>query len=129
MAKISFVDRYCRRVRQFLICRPEIREHILNDLRCDLEEYVERHPEATEDQLIEKFGKPESYAKAYLSTLDDDEFLTQVKIGSFRKKLWIILAAAIAVAVAATLIGMILHNNQHMGQYYTESVVTTDTLE
>ena len=119
MAKISFVDRYCRRVRQFLICRPEIREHILNDLRCDLEEYVESHPEATEDQLIEKFGKPESYAKAYLSTLDDDEFLTQVKI----------LAAAIAVAVAATLIGMILHNNQHMGQYYTESVVTTDTLE
>ena len=129
MANISFVDRYCRRGRQFLICRPEIRDHILNDLRCDLEEYVESDPEATEDQLIEKFGKPESYAKAYLSTLEDDEILTQVKIGSFRKKLWLILAAAIAVAVAATLIGMILHNNQHMGQYYTESVVTTDTLE
>ena len=106
MAKISFVDRYCRRVRQFLICRPEIREHILNDLRCDLEEYVESHPEATEDQLIEKFGKPESYNGQLKSILSNENIfgidLYKAGIGELIEEIFVKEIAG-AGAVRATL--------------------------
>lgn len=127
MAKGSFIDWYCRKVRKVLICKSEIKDQILNNLQCDLAEYVENNPEATDSQLIEKFGNPESYAKAYLATLSDDEILVRVKTGSFRKKLWIILAAVMVVAVVASIVGMIIHNNQHMGRYYTEAVSTITT--
>ena len=118
MAKGSFIDWYCRKVRKVLICKSEIKDQILNNLQCDLAAYVENNPEATDSQLIEK---------AYLATLSDDEILVRVKTGSFRKKLWIILAAVMVVAVVASIVGMIIHNNQHMGRYYTEAVSTITT--
>lgn len=96
----NVIDRYCHNVSK------ELRK-ITGDcgalpirLRNDLEDYLEENPGAVLDDVYENFGKPESYAKEYLATMNSAEIQKGLSFAKFRKKaLLSFLAAILSVAV------------------------------
>lgn len=125
MKKHSNLHKYYKKVWRALNCSSKTKRQIIDNMKSDIEEYIEVNPNASDEQIIEKFGEPEKYAKAYLTTLNEDELCKRVRINCFGKKFWIISAIIVVLVLTITVVGIISHNNKNATKYYSEDVVST----
>lgn len=125
MKKHSNLRKYYKKVWRALNCSSKAKKQIMDNMKSDIEDYIEANPNVSDEQIIEKFGEPKKYAKAYLATLDEDELCERIKINRFGKKFWVVSAIIIILILIITIVGIISHNNKKTTRYYSEDVVST----
>lgn len=93
---------YLKQVRCMLPCAAAFKKQILVNLRNDISGYMQEHPDADMENLVEAFGTPEQIAEAYIDTLSTTELAMKIRK---RTKLWrTILVVSGACVLACVLI-------------------------
>lgn len=83
--KKDLKKRYIRKIRHcFPIYGKEERKY-LKELNTYLDEYMERNPEASEEEIIQEFGSPSNAAGEYLLGADEKYLLKRLRISHFIK--------------------------------------------
>ena len=102
---------YCRRIRKRIVGPRREKAVFLEPLKGSVEEYQQEHPDATLAELCDHFGKPETIANDYISTLDD-EFVRKRLFRAKAIRIGVIIVAAIAaVALGALGAAMLLNRS------------------
>ncbi len=74
------VERYLRQVRILLPCRRTARKLILDQVRSNLNQFVEDDPSADYESIVRRFGSPRQIAATYIDEMDTDELLSDLRI-------------------------------------------------
>ena len=83
--KKDLKKRYIRKIRHcFPIYGKEERKY-LKELNTYLDEYMERNPEASEEEIIQEFGSPSNVAGEYLLGADEKYLLKRLQLSHFIK--------------------------------------------
>lgn len=122
MNKHGNMDKYYKKVWRALNCSSCTKKKILNNLKSDIEEYLEDYPNITEQEIIEKFGEPEKYAEAYISSMNNIELKKCFSINKFVKKFGIIIGLLVVLILIITVVIIISQNTKESTQYYSESI-------
>lgn len=93
---------YCRRIRKRIVGTRREKAAFLEPLKGSVEEYQQEHPDATLAELCDHFGKPETIASDYISTLDE-EFVRKRLFRAKAIRIGVIIVAAIAAVALGAL--------------------------
>ena len=99
------------------------KRHIIKALRSDVEEYLIEFPEASLENLMSRFGTPDSIAMEYVQGMPVDEIGARINSGRFNKKAVLIALAVIVASVLVFLIAMTLITWDNSTQHYTRDIV------
>lgn len=97
-----FCRSYCRRLRRALHDLPDLQRRLVPQTRDAIQDHLEQHPNATEEELYQLFGLPEQAAMTLIATLDPKEL--QERLNRYRRRrlvVWLVVAAALAYAIAS----------------------------
>lgn len=111
---------YFNAIRKELRTASSEKQQIIEALQSDIEEYLTDFPEATLENIISRFGTPESIAKEHLHALPMDEIRSELDIARFNKKATLIALATVVGVVFAFLIIMTLISLDNSSQHYYE---------
>ena len=111
---------YFNAIRKELRTASSEKQQIIEALQSDIEEYLTDFPEATLENIISRFGTPESIAKEPLHALPMDEIRSELDIARFNKKATLIALATVVGVVFAFLIIMTLISLDNSSQHYYE---------
>lgn len=97
---------YLKQVKSHLTCPAALKKTFLEQLRGDVEEFLETNPDATLEVLTVRFGEPNQMACSYLDGLDGNELQKQIKKAKTVKRtiLFTCLGLLLAVLVAITIL-------------------------
>ncbi len=90
--------KYLCRVRGMLPCPRKMKRHIMEQICNDVSSYLEDQPEADYNTLLYRFGKPETIAISYISSVDAPEVLKKM-----HTRKWILSAVAAVLAFVVLL--------------------------
>ena len=120
----KMIDGYCKQVRKALKRNGIPDTRLLSDqLKNNLEEYLEDHPETSKQDIINSFGKPEEYVLEYAATLDSSEIkLNKINTTSMlRLRFAFVVALLMIIGSLAIWIGV--KNDKTTVEYYDEIII------
>lgn len=126
MSARTKTKRYLRRVTAALRACGVYRKSVAKGIRADLEDYLDEHPDATEQALQAHFGHPEEYVKEFLSGMDSEELARDLSAKRLRGKLAVIIAVVLVVLAVALVIWAGMRNNQPSAPTDPPSADATD---
>lgn len=88
---------YYRDIRKALPCGWFHSRRLMKDLRCAVSQYLQESPNATLQDITNRFGTAQQIAEAYAEQLSPEKLRKNISI---RKRILAIVAASCAVAVA-----------------------------
>lgn len=80
-------NQYLKQVKSHLTCPGALKKNFLEQLQGDVEEFLETNPDATLEELTQRFGNPEEMAHSYIESLDGDELQKQIKKSKMVKRI------------------------------------------
>ena len=104
------------------------KRHIIKALRSDVEEYLNEFPEASLENLMSRFGTPDSIAMEYVQGMPVDEIGARINSGRFNKKAVLIALAVIIGLVLVFLCATIFIMWDRSSQYYFEDITAAVNL-
>lgn len=102
---------YCKRIKRRIVGTRREKAAFLEPLKGSVEEYQLEHPEATLAELCDHFGKPETVASDYISTLDE-EFVRKRLFRAKTIRIGVIIVAAIAAVALGAICAIMLHGEE-----------------
>lgn len=96
--------RYYRQVRGWLPCGGRLRKQIMEQLRENVEDYLDHHPEADFQQFLEHFGDPKTIAGSYVDAQNTEEILTALRI---RRRVVGIVAVVAVLVLLVWIVGVV----------------------
>lgn len=124
MVAQSELDKYYASISKELHCTSDEKQHILDALRFDIEEYLIDFPDTSLENLISRFGTPESIAKEHLQDMSTDEICQKMRSANFVKRAILIALIAIIVIAVALAIGIAIYNSCHTIEYIGDEVLS-----
>ena len=112
MSARTKTKRYLRRVTAALKSCGVYRKSVAKGIRADLEDYLDEHPDATEQALQAHFGHPEEYVKEFLAGMDSEELARDLSAKQRRGKLAVAIAIVLLALAAALVIWAGMRNYQ-----------------
>ena len=111
---------YLKKVRSYLPCSRKVKNHIMEQITENVDGYLVETPEADYEQIVARFGAPETIAAAYVESTGTAEILRALQI---RRRIVAIIAGIMAAvllswAVAVTW-AVINYNNSKPGTSVT----------
>lgn len=100
------------------------KQHIIKSLRSDIEEYLAEFPEASFENLMSRFGTPDSIAKEYIQGMPVDEINKRIGSAKANKKMILIVLVVIAAIVFIYLFSRMLLALDFSTQYYDEEIIS-----
>lgn len=128
MACQAMIDRYCQEVAIAVKSSGVQDPALLKQLRCDLEEFLEEHPNAAEPELRKRFGQPESYATEYFAAMDAGRQRKVLAHKKFRRKVLVTTVAAILAVVIGLALWIGIRNSREAGDYCIANIIEGNTL-
>lgn len=95
------LEYFYKEMKAELLCSEEHKENLLLGLLGDIGGYVDDHPDATIEELHQRFGNPEVVGDSYQYSIGQEEMRNKVKK---KRQLWYLLAFAIGMLVIIGLI-------------------------
>ena len=126
MIKETELEKYCGNIEKVLEDNQIEKAKILKTVKCDIEEFLEEHPDAAMEDLVKRFGIPEDYAKEYAFSLDSGELAQKLNVVRFRKKA-IMIGVTVAVAIVLFVAVLVIRNNTRNSSRYYEEVIVYGT--
>ena len=112
MSARTKTKRYLRQVTAALKSCGVYRKSVAKGIRADLEDYLDEHPDATEQALQAHFGHPEEYVKEFLAGMDSEELARDLSAKRLRGKLAVAVAVVLLALAVALVIWAGMRNNQ-----------------
>ena len=119
----AMIDRYCQEVAIAVKSSGVQDPALLKQLRCDLEEFLEEHPNAAEPELRKRFGQPEFYATEYFAAMDAGRQRKVLADKKFRRKVLVTTVAAILAVVIGLALWIGIRNSQSAADYFVMEVI------
>ena len=94
MNKNQAQQKYLRKVRSYLPCSRKVKNQLMAQIADSVGSYLTEEPEATYEQIVARFGNPETIAAAYVESTGTAEILRALQI---RRRIVAIVAAVMAV--------------------------------
>ena len=123
----AMIDRYCQEVAIAVKSSGVQDPSLLKQLRCDLEEFLEEHPNAAEPELRKRFGQPESYATEYFAAIDAGRQRKVLADKKFRRKVLVTTVAAILAVVIGLALWIGIRNSREAGDYHLVNIIEGTT--
>lgn len=92
-------NQYLKQVKSHLTCPAALKKTFLEQLRGDVEEFLDTNPQATLEGLTERFGNPSEMAHSYIENLDSNQLEKQIKKAKIIKRIVLFTCLAILAAV------------------------------
>ncbi len=102
-------NQYLKQVKSHLTCPGKLKKTFLTQLRGDVEEFLETNPNATLEDLAQRFGSPSEMAHSYIETLDGDELQKQIKKAKIVKRIVLFTCLGILTVVLVIAVLFIIH--------------------
>ena len=80
-------NQYLKQVKSHLTCPAALKKTFLEQLQGDVEEFLETAPNATLEELTQRFGSPSEMAHSYIDSLDGDELQKQLRKSKIVKRI------------------------------------------
>lgn len=77
--------RYIKKIQNCFPIYGKEEKRYLTELSFYIDEYIERNPEVSEEELIQEFGSPSNVAGEYLLRADEKYLLKRLRISHFIK--------------------------------------------
>ena len=94
-------NQYLKQVKSHLTCPAALKKTFLEQIRGDVEEFLETNPDATLEVLTVRFGEPNQMACSYLDGLDGNELQKQIKKAKIVKRIVLFTCLGILLLVLA----------------------------
>ena len=124
MKKIdSGLRRYYREIKSWLPCRGAVSRAIMEQMKYNVETYLEQNPNAGTEQLRAYFGAPRDIACSYVEHTDTLEILSALQI---RRRIVAVVAGVMAVMLLlwGIFIGYaFVGHKEHIPATYTEELI------
>ncbi len=108
-------------------CPFFVRKRLTAELRSNLSDFLDAHPEYTMEDVRAHFGVPEKFADEYLLTLDESTRQKYIHSAKFIKWSCISVSVAIILILMVTAL-MLLHEVSETRVYYYYEYVTEDSI-
>lgn len=102
----------------------EEKRHIIKALRSDVEDYLTEFPEASLENLMSRFGTPDSIANEHMRDMPIDEISKRISSAKANKKTVLIVLVVIAAITFIYLLSRILIALDFSTQYYDEEIIS-----
>lgn len=102
LMKIDAQKSYLKKIRTLLPVFGPQEKDFFRKISGDIEEYVQDHPDVTEDSLNEKFGTPSRNVYEYVESVDTDYLIRKIRVARFVKR-----SIAVLLVIAAVTAGVI----------------------
>ena len=79
-------------------------KNFIKDLKININEYISTLEDPSMEDILAKFGKPETIVEDYLSNLDINGLSNRLYSKKKRQKLWIVLLVAIFILFSAMVV-------------------------
>lgn len=99
----QFVDEYIKAVEKNTKCKRPLKKRYLAELTDSINNYLEQHPDISEEEFLAKFKSPEDAAKRFINFTDCDD---SVK----RFKRWARIITVIIAVIAVCVITVIFYH-------------------
>ena len=99
------------------------KRHIIKALRSDVEDYLTEFPEASLENLMSRFGTPDSIANEHMRDMPIDEISVRIRSAKFAKRAVLIALAVVITIVLAYLISVTLITWDNSTQHYSQDVI------
>lgn len=102
--KQAICKRYCRKLGRALACLPELRNRTVAQMSDSIYTYLEEHPDANYNQLVQVFGTPKQAAESLLNELDSEQVRKAINRYRWKHTLAVVLIG-IAIAYVVWVVG------------------------
>ncbi len=96
MNKNQAQQTYLRKVRSYLPCSRKVKNQIMAQIADSVGSYLTEEPEAAYEQIVARFGSPETIAAAFVESTGTAEILRALQI---RRRIVAIVAGIMAVVL------------------------------
>lgn len=123
----TMLDRYCQEVAIAVKSGGIQDPSLLKQLRYDLEEFMEEHPNTSELELRKHFGQPEDYATEYFAAMDADHQRKALADKRYRRKVLVTIAAMVLAVVIGLALWIGIRNSREAGDYHLVNIIEGTT--
>ena len=113
-------QRYLKKVRSYLPCSGKVKNQIMEQITESVDGYLTEQPEAGYEQIVARFGEPQTIAAAYVESTGTAEILRALQI---RRRIVAIVAGIMAAILLSWAIvvtwTVIREKNTTPGRYTT----------
>lgn len=102
-------NQYLKQVKSHLTCPAALKKTFLEQLQGDVEEFLETAPNATLEELTQRFGSPSEMAHSYIDSLDGDELQKQLRKSKIVKRIVLFTCLGILTLVLIVAVMFIIH--------------------
>ena len=88
--------RYYWEVSNLLPCNPRIKQTLMDEIKENIDQFLEEYPDADYDVIVQRFGTPQQIAASYLEEMDPQEVLNKLNT---RKRIAGIVTAGVVLFV------------------------------
>lgn len=119
MKRDAITAEYISAVSSAIICSPKKKKAFLNQLRSDVEAFVDENSETTVNDIRNVFGSPESIAESFISNIDSGELKQKITL---KRLVFAAIIAMLLIYLAFVVISLIdVHNEAH--GYFEEALL------
>lgn len=97
--KQAICKRYCRKLGRALACLPELRNRTVAQMSDSIYTYLEEHPDANYNQLVQVFGTPKQAAESLLNELDSEQVRKAINHYRWKHTLAVVLIGIVIACV------------------------------
>jgi len=113
---------YIKSVKKKLPIPGKMAKKLLGDLGNSVDEYIQSNPSVSMDEIVKRFGEPESIANEYISALDQEKLKEEIKKSRFIKRAVLIVSAVLITAIIVTFAIIISQSESDAPYYVYESI-------
>lgn len=99
------MKRYIRSINRALPCHGKMKRHIVSQIRCSIEDYLQEKPNADLAMVQAHFGTTQEIAAGYVAYEDTSVLMQKISI----KKKVLMMVAGVMAAILLIWIGVVTH--------------------
>lgn len=111
------IAKYCEKIKKVLARRGMAVDRIYPSIRGEIENFLAERPLVTMKEVVARFGTPESYVRAYIETMQPEEYCKAMDYIGFRKKVCLAAAALVVMIVAVTALWVMIRVDHGVAEH------------
>lgn len=113
---------YYRQLKRKLVCPAQERTHFLEEAHRSIANFLSENPQATQADVEDFMGSPESLAETYLASIDQDDLRTYLK--SRKRSKVLIVTCILTLLVVVLSLAIYLWQQEKAPIYYVGQAAT-----